>query len=46
MANMAYRTGKKQLLFSPEYEYFIKNNEANEVAQPFFRKGFEIPREV
>jgi predicted dehydrogenase len=42
MANLSYRSGSKQLLFSPEYETIINDNTARELAKPHHRKGFEM----
>lgn len=46
LANLAYRAGNKQLLFSPEYETITNNVEAQSLAQLNYRKGFEVPEEV
>jgi predicted dehydrogenase len=42
MANLSYRAGCKQLLFSPEYETILNDKTAQALAQPHPRKGFEI----
>jgi hypothetical protein len=46
LANLAYRAGNKQLLFSPEYETILNDNNAASMAQLTYRKGFEISKEV
>ena len=42
MANLSYRAGCKQLLFSPEYETILNDKTAQTLAEPHYRKGFEI----
>ena len=42
MANLSYRSGCKQMLFSPETETITNDNTARELARPHYRKGFEI----
>jgi len=42
MANLSYRTGSRQLLFSPEYEIITNDKTAQELGQPHYRKGFEL----
>ncbi len=42
MANLSYRAGCKQLLFSPEYETILNDKTAQTLSQPQHRKGFEI----
>lgn len=46
LANLSYRTGCKQLLFSPEYEVIINDADAQSLAEGYYRKGFEIPDTV
>jgi hypothetical protein len=46
LANLSYRAGNKQLLFSPEYEAIMNDSKAASLAQLTYRKGFEISREV
>ncbi len=46
LANMSYRSGKKQFDFSPEYESVLNNPAAQELTRRNYRKGFEIPNEI
>jgi len=46
LANLAYRAGNKQLLFSPEYETILNDSKAAEMAMLKYRKGFEITEVV
>jgi hypothetical protein len=46
LANLSYRAGNKQLLFSPEYETITNDSSAQALAQLTYRKGFEINKEV
>ena len=46
LANLSYRAGKKQLLFSGEHEVVTNDQKARELAAGTYRKGFEIPKEV
>jgi len=46
LANLSYRAGKKQLLFSPEYELITNDDKARVLAQGYHRKGFELPANV
>ena len=46
LANYSYRTGKKQLLFSEEYEQVINDQEAQALAAGAYRKGYELPDQV
>ncbi|NJK94157.1 MAG: hypothetical protein HC905_03755 [Bacteroidales bacterium] len=39
LANLSYRAGKKQLLFSPEYETITNNPEIQELSMGQYRKG-------
>ncbi len=43
LANLSYRAGSKQLLFSPEHEIITNDNNAQSLAEGYHRKGFEIP---
>ena len=46
LANISYRAGGKQLLFSPETESITNDQAAQTLAYPSYRKGYGIPREV
>jgi predicted dehydrogenase len=46
MANLSYRTGCRQLLFSPETETILNYTAARELAQLHYRKGYEITKEI
>ncbi len=46
LANLSYRAGNKQLLFSPEYETILNDNKARDLDQLTYRKGFEITKEM
>ena len=46
LANLSYRAGSKQLLFSPEYEMITNDNKAQSLAEGYHRKGFEIPNTI
>ncbi len=46
LVNLAYRSGKKQLYFSGEYEAVTNDAMAAKLAQGRYRKGFELPKEV
>ncbi len=46
MANLSYRTGCKQLLFSPELETILNDSSARELDKPHYRKGFELPATI
>lgn len=43
LANLSYRAGKKQLIFSPEYELITNDDNAQILAEGSYRKGFELP---
>ncbi|HNR41343.1 MAG TPA: Gfo/Idh/MocA family oxidoreductase [Bacteroidales bacterium] len=43
MANLSYRSGCRQLLFSPDYETILNDETARELGRPKYRKGFELP---
>jgi predicted dehydrogenase len=45
-ANIAYRTGNKQLLFDGANERFIDNNDANKLLKVPYRNSFEVPEKV
>ncbi|RLD33971.1 MAG: hypothetical protein DRI73_04600 [Bacteroidetes bacterium] len=46
LANISYRVGNKQLIFSPEYEIISNDNKAQALSVGSHRKGYEIPEEV
>jgi predicted dehydrogenase len=46
MANLSYRSGKKQLIFSPETESIQNDATATALAQPHYRSGFEIKKDI
>jgi predicted dehydrogenase len=46
LANLSYRAGNKQLLFSPEYESIMNDSKAASLDRLTYRKGFELPKEV
>jgi hypothetical protein len=46
LANLSYRAGKKQLLFSPENETITNDTTAQSLAVGSYRKGYEIPKIV
>lgn len=46
LANLSYRAGSKQLLFSPENERITNDEKAQTLAEGYYRKGFEIPDPV
>ncbi len=46
LANLSYRAGSKQLLFSPEYEMITNDDKAQTLAEGYYRKGFEIPSQI
>ena len=46
LANLSYRAGSRQLDFSSEYETITNNQEAQKIAEGYYRKGFEIPVQV
>ena len=46
LANLSYRSGKKQLYFSGEHETITNNQKARELALGTYRKGFEIPAKI
>jgi predicted dehydrogenase len=46
LANLSYRSGCKQLIFSPETETILNDSTARELAKPNNRRGFEIMRNV
>jgi len=43
LANLSYRSGKKQLLFSPEYETILNDRNAQSLARGSYRNGFQLP---
>jgi len=46
MANIAHRTGNKQLLFDGENEKFIDNDEANKLLNDNYRENFMVPEKI
>jgi len=46
LANLSYRMGNEQLVFSPEYEAITNNNEARELSRMNYREGFEVDKYV
>lgn len=46
LANLSYRSGNKQLLFSPEYEAIINDSNAQKLTKRAYRTGFDISKEV
>lgn len=46
LANLSYRAGNKQLLFSPEHENILNDVKAQELAYPSYRNNYEIPKIV
>ncbi|MEN8227014.1 MAG: Gfo/Idh/MocA family oxidoreductase [Bacteroidota bacterium] len=42
LANLSYRSGNKQLLFSPEFETITNDSEAQALSVQHYRKGFEV----
>ena len=46
LANLSYRAGSKQLLFSPEYEIITNDSKAQTLAEGHYRKGYELPDQV
>ena len=46
LANIAHRSGNKQLLFSPDYETITNNEQAVYLARGSYRAGYEITRNV
>ena len=45
-ANIAYRTGNKQLLFDGQNEKFIDNDEANKLLKVSYRDKYKVPERV
>ncbi len=46
LANLSYRAGNMQLLFSPEYEAITNNEKAASLSRLTYRKGYEINKDV
>lgn len=46
LANLSYRAGNKQLVFSPEYEAIMNDSHAASLDRLTYRKGFELSGEV
>ena len=45
-ANIAYRTGNKQLLFDGKNEYFIDNDSANKLLKISYRDNYIVPEKI
>jgi len=45
-ANIAYRTGNKQLFFDDQKEKFIENDEANKLLRVSYRDNYSVPDKV
>ena len=45
-ANIAYRTGNKQLLFDGQNEKFIDNDDANKLLKVSYRDNYKVPEKV
>ena len=46
LANISYRVGNKQLLFSPEYEAILNDEKAAALARGSYRAGYEVTENV
>jgi hypothetical protein len=46
LSNLSYRSGNKQLIFSPEYEAITNDSNVAALGELTYRKGFEIKKEV
>jgi hypothetical protein len=46
LANLSYRTGKKQLYYDPENEIVKNSDEANLISEGTYRKEYQIPEVV
>jgi hypothetical protein len=46
LANLSFRAGKKQLLFSDEFEVITNDNKAQIMAEGSYRIGFELPTNI
>jgi hypothetical protein len=46
LANLSYRSGSKQLIFSPETETIMNDSTARDLAKPNNRSGFEITKDI
>ncbi len=46
LANIAYRSGNKQLLFSPDYETITNDQQAVALARGSYRPGYEVAASV
>jgi hypothetical protein len=46
LANLSYRSGSKQLIFSSESETILNNVDAQNMTSREYRKGFELPVNV
>jgi predicted dehydrogenase len=45
-ANIAFRTGNKQLLFDGQKEIFIDNDEANKLIEVSYRDNYKVPEKI
>jgi hypothetical protein len=45
-ANIAYRTGNRQLLFDGQKETFIDNDEANKLLKVSYRDNYIVPEKI
>ena len=46
LANLSYRAGNKQLLFSPEYETILNDEKAASLVRRTYRRGYEVTENV
>jgi predicted dehydrogenase len=46
LANISYRAGNKQLIFSPEYETILNDDNAAAMVRRDYRQGYEITENV
>ena len=46
MANIAYRSGNKQLYFDGQNERFIDNEDANKLLKVKYRENYQVPEKV
>ena len=46
LANYSYRSDKKQLIFSGDFEEIVNDQKAQSLAEGSYRKGFELPENV
>jgi predicted dehydrogenase len=45
-ANIAYRTGNKQLIFDSKNEKFVDNDDANKLMKVSYRENYTIPEKI